>query len=137
MFSFGSLATVMVFFTVPIVFFILILAVAKRYKKVGPNHVMIISGRRHRVRSREGDEVTGYRSPLAGPRPSPRLPTADRRRCAPAHHVRTPPAPRRHASRPNQKLASANVSCRSRPPPLAQFNRARRRSACLKAIRAH
>jgi hypothetical protein len=35
MFSFGSLATVMVFFTVPIVFFILILAVAKRYRRWG------------------------------------------------------------------------------------------------------
>ena len=47
---------------VPIVFFILILAVAKRYKKVGPNHVMIISGRRHRLLGREGQvETTGYR----------------------------------------------------------------------------
>lgn len=46
----------------PIVFFVLVLAVAKRYKKVGPNHVMIISGRRHRMRSADGQgEVTGYR----------------------------------------------------------------------------
>ncbi len=58
----GPLVTVAVFVLVPIVFFILILAVAKRYKKVGPNHVMIISGRRHRMRAADGGtETTGYR----------------------------------------------------------------------------
>ena len=43
-------------------FVLLILAVAKRYRKVGPNHVMIISGGRHKVRGR-GDKVeaTGFR----------------------------------------------------------------------------
>jgi flotillin len=57
--GFGLVA---VFFIVPIVFFILILAVAKRYRKVGPNQVMVISGRRHRVRGKEGAvELTGYR----------------------------------------------------------------------------
>ncbi|HEX4952853.1 MAG TPA: SPFH domain-containing protein [Thermoanaerobaculia bacterium] len=45
-----------------IVFFILILAVAKRYKKVGPNEVMVISGRKHRVKNPDGSvEITGYR----------------------------------------------------------------------------
>jgi flotillin len=62
MFGLGTLGLVAVFFIVPIVFLILILAVAKRYQKVGPNHVMIISGRKHRVRGREGSvELTGYR----------------------------------------------------------------------------
>ena len=54
--------TVLVFVVVPVVFFVLVLAVAKRYKKVGPNHVMIISGRKHRLRLQDGrTEVTGYR----------------------------------------------------------------------------
>jgi len=58
----GPLVTVMSFLVVPIVFFLLILTVARRYKKVGPNHVMIISGRRHKVRAKDGSaDVTGYR----------------------------------------------------------------------------
>ncbi|RMH20547.1 MAG: flotillin family protein [Acidobacteria bacterium] len=47
---------------VPIVFFLLILAFAKRYKKVGPNQVMVISGRKNRLRTKDGRvEETGYR----------------------------------------------------------------------------
>ncbi|MBI4169605.1 MAG: flotillin family protein, partial [Acidobacteria bacterium] len=62
MLALGGLMTVIVFITVPIVFFILILAVAKRYRKVGPNQVMVISGRRHKVRTPDGRvEATGYR----------------------------------------------------------------------------
>ena len=61
MLDFSNLWVVAVFFIVPVVFFILILAVAKRYKKVGPNQVMIISGRRHRVRGAAADEITGFR----------------------------------------------------------------------------
>jgi flotillin len=62
MFALGSFMTVIVFITVPIVFFILILAVAKRYRKVGPNQVMVISGRRHKIRAADGGvDVTGYR----------------------------------------------------------------------------
>jgi flotillin len=61
MLGLGKLGIVGVFFLVPIVFFILILAVAKRYKKVGPNQVMIISGRKHRVRTSTGEEATGFR----------------------------------------------------------------------------
>jgi flotillin len=62
MFGFGGLMGVVVFSVVPIVFFILILAVAKRYKKVGPNQVMIISGRRHKVQDADGTvESTGFR----------------------------------------------------------------------------
>ncbi|PYS93659.1 MAG: flotillin, partial [Acidobacteria bacterium] len=62
MFGFNVLVTVLVFFLVPIVFFILILAVAKRYRKVGPNQVMVISGRRHRMKTADGrTEVSGYR----------------------------------------------------------------------------
>jgi flotillin len=61
-FSFGSMVTVAALFIVPIVFFILILAVAKRYRKVGPNQVMVISGRRHRIKTATGaPETTGYR----------------------------------------------------------------------------
>lgn len=62
MVRFGPAITIFAFITVPIVFFLLILAVAKRYKKVGPNQVMVISGRRNRVRNPDGSiEVTGYR----------------------------------------------------------------------------
>jgi len=63
MIQLGPGITVAVAITVPIVFFILILAVAKRYKKVGPNQVMIISGRRHRVTGAGAgaNEVTGFR----------------------------------------------------------------------------
>jgi len=62
MLKFGTLGIVAVFFIVPIVFFILILAVAKRYKKVGPNQVMIISGRKHRLQgTAAAAELTGYR----------------------------------------------------------------------------
>src|SRR5213593_1170111 len=62
MFNFSTLVTVMVFPVVTIVFFILILAVAKRYKKVVPNQVMIIFGRKHRIATTGGaTEVTGYR----------------------------------------------------------------------------
>ncbi|HKQ60630.1 MAG TPA: SPFH domain-containing protein [Candidatus Polarisedimenticolaceae bacterium] len=58
----GTLMTVLVFVVVPIVFFILILAVAKRYKKVGPNQAMVISGRKHRMRLEDGStDLTGYR----------------------------------------------------------------------------
>ncbi len=62
LFGFGALVTVLAFIIVPIVFFLLILTVARRYKKVGPNHVMIISGRRHKVQIKDGGtDVTGYR----------------------------------------------------------------------------
>lgn len=63
----GSFATLGVFFVVPLVLFILILAIAKRYKKVGPNEVMIISGRKHKVRRTDGsDESTGFRIRTGG-----------------------------------------------------------------------
>lgn len=45
-----------------VVFFMLIFAVARRYKKVGPNQVMIISGRKYKVRQPDGSvETIGYR----------------------------------------------------------------------------
>jgi flotillin len=61
--NFGSsLGVLAVFFIVPIVFFILVLAVAKRYKKVGPNQVMVISGRKHKVQTAQGQhDFTGFR----------------------------------------------------------------------------
>jgi flotillin len=39
----------------------LLLVWASRYRKVGPNHVMIISGRRHRLSDKERAEFTGFR----------------------------------------------------------------------------
>src|SRR5262245_42748399 len=58
----SSLGVLAVFFVVPIVFFIFVLAAAKRYKKVGPNQVMVISGRKHRLETADGrQEVTGFR----------------------------------------------------------------------------
>jgi flotillin len=60
--DFGGLVTVAAFFIVPLVFFILLLAVAKRYRKVGPNQVMVISGRKHKIRRADGEaDETGYR----------------------------------------------------------------------------
>ncbi len=44
-----------------VIFFLLIMAVARRYKKVGPNEVMVISGGRHKLRGTGAPEVTGYR----------------------------------------------------------------------------
>ncbi|MCP4663472.1 MAG: flotillin family protein, partial [bacterium] len=62
MVDFSTLVTVAVFVVVPIVFFLLILAVAKRYRKVGPNQVMVISGRKRRIRAAgRTAESTGYR----------------------------------------------------------------------------
>ena len=44
-FGFGGIASVGAVVTVALTFFFLFIAIAKRYKKVGPNEVMIISGR--------------------------------------------------------------------------------------------
>ncbi len=58
----SSLMPVAAVFFMVIAFFVLVLAVAKRYKKVGPNHVMIISGRKHKLRNADGSmDVTGFR----------------------------------------------------------------------------
>lgn len=58
----GATSLTFVFILVPIVFFVLILAVAKRYMKVGPNQVMVISGRKHKIRNPDGStDLTGYR----------------------------------------------------------------------------
>ena len=57
-----SVMLAFVFFIVPIVFLLLVLAVAKRYKKVGPNFAMVISGRKHRLKLADGrSDVSGYR----------------------------------------------------------------------------
>ena len=57
-----SVMLAFVFFIVPIVFLLLVLAVAKRYKKVGPNYAMVISGRKHRMKLADGrTDVSGYR----------------------------------------------------------------------------
>ncbi len=57
-----KLVTVLVPVVVLIIFFILVLAVAKRYKKVDPNQVMVISGRRHKLPTATGKaEETGFR----------------------------------------------------------------------------
>jgi len=57
-----SVMLAFVFFIVPIVFLLLVLAVAKRYKKVGPNFAMVISGRKHRMKLADGrTDISGYR----------------------------------------------------------------------------
>jgi len=61
-FDFGGLASVGAVVIVALTFFFLLIAVAKRYKKVGPNEVMIISGRKNRMRNADGSiEQTGFR----------------------------------------------------------------------------
>jgi flotillin len=64
------MAASLVIVVVPIIvitFFILVLSVARRYKKVGPNQVMVISGRKHKVRAPDGaGEVTGFRIKKGG-----------------------------------------------------------------------
>ena len=58
----GPFATVLVPLVAVPAFFILVMAVAKRYRKVGPNQVMVISGRRHKAQTARGEQdVTGYR----------------------------------------------------------------------------
>ena len=78
----GPLATVLVPLLAVLAFFILVLAVAKRYRKVGPNQVMVISGRKHKIKLPDGSfEQTGYASARAAvlcvftPRKSGRPPT--------------------------------------------------------------
>ena len=61
MFGFSGVMPIIVAVAVPIVFVILILAVAQRYMKVGPNHVMVISGRKHKMVTDGKADVTGYR----------------------------------------------------------------------------
>src|SRR3990170_4062792 len=57
-----SVMLAFVFFIVPIVFLLLVLAVAKRYRKVGPNYAMVISGRKHRMKLADGrTDLSGYR----------------------------------------------------------------------------
>lgn len=52
---------------VVIVFFILLIAFARRYRKVGPNEVMVISGRKHKVAGQSGHtETVGYRIKKGG-----------------------------------------------------------------------
>ncbi len=58
----GPFATVLVPLVAVLAFFILVMAVAKRYRKVGPNQVMVISGRKHRIKLADGTaDTTGYR----------------------------------------------------------------------------
>ncbi len=62
MFGLGALATVFVPLAAVLALFILILAFARRYRKVGPNQVMVISGRKQRVRRADGQtDLTGFR----------------------------------------------------------------------------
>jgi flotillin len=58
----GGSLIVLVIGGIVVVFFMLIFAVARRYKKVGPNQVMVISGRKYKVRQPDGNiETIGYR----------------------------------------------------------------------------
>jgi flotillin len=59
---FSELNLAMVIVGLAMAFFLAIYAVARRYKKVGPNQAMIISGRRYRFKTRDGTvEEAGFR----------------------------------------------------------------------------
>jgi flotillin len=60
--SFTDINVVMVIAGLALAFMLAIYAVARRYKKVGPNQVMIISGRKYKIKTPDGrtDEV-GFR----------------------------------------------------------------------------
>jgi len=59
---FSDLNLAMVIVGLVMAFFLAIYAVARRYKKVGPNQAMIISGRRYRFKSKDGVvEEAGFR----------------------------------------------------------------------------
>jgi flotillin len=58
----GDLNIAMVMVGLAMAFILTIYAVARRYKKVGPNQVMIISGRKQKIKSTEGRaEEVGFR----------------------------------------------------------------------------
>jgi flotillin len=59
---FSELTIVLVFVGLALAFILAIYAVARRYKKVGPNQVMVISGRKYKIKTPDGrvDEV-GFR----------------------------------------------------------------------------
>jgi flotillin len=59
---FSELTIAMVFVGLGLAFILAIYAVARRYKKVGPNQVMVISGRKYKIKTPDGriDEV-GFR----------------------------------------------------------------------------
>jgi flotillin len=59
---FSDLTIVLVFVGLALAFILAIYAVARRYKKVGPNQVMVISGRKYKIKTPDGrvDEV-GFR----------------------------------------------------------------------------
>ena len=60
--SFTDINVVFVIIGLALAFILAIYAVARRYKKVGPNQVMIISGRKYKIKIQDGtvDEV-GFR----------------------------------------------------------------------------
>src|SRR5881409_1314820 len=58
----GELNLAMVFVGLALAFILAIYAVARRYKKVGPNQVMIISGRKYKIKTPDGRiEEVGFR----------------------------------------------------------------------------
>src|SRR5437867_7080630 len=59
---FGELNVAFVFVGLALAFILAIYAVARRYKKVGPNQVMIISGRKYKIKTPDGRiEEVGFR----------------------------------------------------------------------------
>jgi flotillin len=59
---FSDLNVVMVIAGLALAFILAIYAVARRYKKVGPNQVMIISGRKYKIKTSDGrTEEVGFR----------------------------------------------------------------------------
>ena len=59
---FGELNVAFVFVGLAMAFILAIYAVARRYKKVGPNQVMVISGRKYKIKTPDGRvEEVGFR----------------------------------------------------------------------------
>lgn len=59
---FSDINVVMVIVGLALAFILAVYAVARRYKKVGPNQVMIISGRKYKIKTQDGStEEVGFR----------------------------------------------------------------------------
>jgi len=67
----SEIPVVTVFIGLAVAFFLAIYAVARRYKKIGPNMVMIISGRKYRIKNpTEASTRSGFASVAAAARSS-------------------------------------------------------------------
>lgn len=62
---FADLNVVMVIAGLALAFILAVYAVARRYKKVGPNQVMIISGRKYKIKTPDGRRKLDFASGAA------------------------------------------------------------------------